>query len=238
MMDNRRVVKTEGRRFLPTGYCLLPTALLLSAFCFLPSAVSAQVGVDKTVAAVNNGSLSVPDLITYSDLVWQLALQRDTPIEKPSSKDLNHALELLEDQRLILLEANKLPGAEIAPEEVQRRRDELAREFGSSAALLERMARVGLTSEQLDEILRDRLAIDKYIDFRFRAFVLITDKDITAYYNEVYGRQRNSGQIVPTLEQKRGEIEQKLTEEKIASQIDTFIENLREHAEIIVLNPV
>ncbi len=238
MMDNRRMLKTDGRSVLPTAYCLLPTALLLSAFCFLPSAVRAQVVVDKTVAAVNNGSLAVPDLITYSDLVWQLALQRDMSIEKPSSKDLNHALELLEDQRLILLEANKLPGAEITPEEVKQRRDELAREFGSSSALRERMARVGLTSEQLDEILRDRIAIDKYIDFRFRAFVLITDKDITAYYNEVYSRQRNSGQIVPTLEQKRGEIEQKLTEEKIASQIDTFIDNLREHAEIIVLSPV
>jgi hypothetical protein len=227
-------VRTRIRSLmLLTAHCSL-----LTVVCFLPSAVRAQVVVDKTVAAVNNGSLAVPDLITYSDLVWQLALQRDTPIEKPSSKDLNHALELLEDQRLILLEANKLPGAEITPEEVKQRRDEVAREFGSSAALLERMARVGLTSEQLDEILHDRIAIDKYIDFRFRAFVLITDKEITAYYDEVYGRQRNSGQIVPTLEQKRSEIEQKLTEEKIASQIDTFIDNLREHAEIIVLSPV
>jgi hypothetical protein len=215
---------------LLTAHCTL-----LTVFC-LPT--HAQVVVDKTVATVNNGSLAIPDLITYSDLVWQIALQPNAPIERPTSQQLNHALELLEDQRLILLEANKLPGADIKPEEVTSRRDELAREFGSSAALQERMARVGLTSEQLDEILRDRIAIDGYIDFRFRAFVLITDKEIAAYYNEVYGRQRNSGTIVPTLEQKRSEIEQKLTEEKIASQIDKFIDNLREHAEIIVLYPV
>ena len=230
----RQTVRTRIRSLL-----LLSThCLLLTAYCLLPSAVSAQVVVDKTVATVNNGSLAIPDLITYSDLVWQLALQPNAPIERPTSQQLNHALELLKDQRLILLEANKLPGAEITPKEVESRRDELAREFGSEAALRERMDRVGLSSDQLVEILRDRIAIDRYIDFRFRAFVLITDKEITAYYNEVYGRQRNSGTIVPTLEQKRSEIEQKLTEEKIASQIGTFIDNLREHAEIIVLYPV
>ena len=50
----------------------------------------AQVVVDKTVATVNNGSLTTPDVITYSDLVWQMALQRDTPIDKPSSKELTN----------------------------------------------------------------------------------------------------------------------------------------------------
>jgi hypothetical protein len=214
---------------------LLPFALLPLTLC--PSG-QAQVIVDKIVATVNNGSLSTPDVITYSDLVWQLALQRDTPIDKPGSEDLKRALQLLEDQRLILLEAKKLPGREPTSAEVQKRRDELAREFGSSAVLQQRMTRVGLSSEQLDEILRERIEIDGYVDFRFRAFVLITEKDITSYYNEVYGRQRNSGQIVPTLEHEHSAIEHKLTEEKIASQIDAFIDGLRDRAEIVVLSPV
>jgi len=215
--------------------------LALSPFTllpFYPSLCRAQIIVDKTVATVNNGSLTTPDVITYSDLVWQMALQRDTPIEKPGSKDLNDALKLVEDQRLILLEAKKLPGIEPTMEEIKQRADELAREFGSAAVLQERMTRVGLTSEQFYEILRERIEVDNYIDFRFRAFVLISDKEITAYYNEFYGRQKNTGHIVPTLAEAHSAIERKLTEEKIASQIDTFIDNLREHAEIVVLNPV
>jgi len=214
------------------------TIFLLTAFCLLPSVVHAQVTVDKTVATVNNGSLATPDVITYSDLVWQLALQRDTPIDPPGSRDLNAALKLIEDQRLVLLEAKKLPGNEPTTEEVKKRRDELAREFGSAAVLQQRMTRVGLTSEQLDEILRERIEMDNYIDFRFRAFVLISEKDIVAYYNEVYGRMRNTDHIVPTLAQARDEIERKLTEERIASQIDTFIDDLRDRAEIVVLSPV
>jgi len=223
---------TSRRRVL--WLALLPFTLLP----FYPSLCRAQIIVDKTVATVNNGSLTTPDVITYSDLVWQMALQRDTPIEKPGSKDLNDALKLVEDQRLILLEAKKLPGIEPTMEEIKQRADELAREFGSAAVLQERMTRVGLTSEQFYEILRERIEVDNYIDFRFRAFVLISDKEITAYYNEFYGRQKNTGHIVPTLAEAHSAIERKLTEEKIASQIDTFIDNLREHAEIVVLNPV
>jgi len=220
--------------------------LVLTAFCLLPSA-SAQTVADKTVASVTNGARATPDLITYSDLVWQLALEPDRALtDKPSSTDLNHALRLLEDQTLILQEARKLPIAE-APEAqkefedtVKKRRDELAQAFGSAARLQERMARVGLNSEQLDAILRDRLTIEKYLDFRFRAFVLINQKDITDRYNQESAPLRNRGRIVPTLEQVRGRIEHDLTEEKIASEIDAFIDNLREQpgTEIVILNPV
>jgi hypothetical protein len=228
---------------LAKGFGLI---LLLSAVCFLPSVARAQTVSDKMVATVTNGSRSTPDLITYSDLVWQLALEPRTPFsDRPTSANLNRALRLVEDQILILQEARKLPSADPADvilrdKEVQIRRDELAQAFGSAALLQERMTRVGLSSEQLDLILRDRVTVDQYLDFRFRAFAVITPKEITDRYNETYGRQRNTGRIVPTLEEVRSRIEQILTEERIASEIDKFIENLREQpgTEIIVLNPV
>jgi hypothetical protein len=221
--------------------------LLLTACCLLPSAVHAQTVTDKTVATVTNGSRATPDLITYSDLVWQLALEPGRPFsDRPNSADLNHALKLLEDQLLILQEARKLPSAD-TPEaatqrdkEVQIRRDELAQAFGSATRLQERMTRVGLTSEQLDVILRDRVIVDQYLDFRFRAFAVVTPKEIQARYDQQYGRLRNTGRIVPTLEEVRARIEQQLTEEKIAAEIDKFVDDLRDQTgtEIVVLNPV
>src|SRR2546423_1702642 len=207
----------------------------------------AQVVADKMVATVTNGSRPTPDLITYSDLIWQLTLEPAIAApEKPTSPELNHALRELEDQLLILQETRKLPSAD-SPEalaqrdkEVQARRDELAHAFGSAARLQERMTRVGLTSEQLDLILRDRVAMDQYLDFRFRAFAVVTQKEITDRYNETYGRQRNSGRIVPTLEEVRSRIEHEVMEEKIGAEIDKFVDNLREQpgTEIIVLNSV
>jgi hypothetical protein len=221
--------------------------ILPTAFCLLPAAVAAQTVSDKMVATVTNGSRATPDLITYSDLIWQLALEPGTPFsDRPSSANLNRALRLVEDQILILQEARKLPSADTVDaltqrdKEVQIRRDELANAFGSAARLQDRMTRVGLTKEQLDLILRDRVTVDQYLDFRFRAFAVVTDKEIGERYNETYGRQRNSGRIVPTLEEVRARIQHELTEEKIEAEIDKFIDNLREQpgTEIIVLNPV
>jgi hypothetical protein len=221
--------------------------LLLSAVCLLPSATRAQTVADKMVASVTNGSRATPDLITYSDLVWQLALEPDTPSsERPSSAQLNRALRLVEDQLLILQEARKLPSADTTEAnaardaEVIKKRNELAQAFGSGARLGERMTRVGLTSEQLDLILRDRVMVEQYLDFRFRAFAVVTDREIQERYNQRYGRLRNSGQIVPTVEQVRPQIERDLMEEKIENEIDKFVDELREQpgTEIVVLNPV
>ena len=221
--------------------------VLLSACCLLPSTARAQTVSDKMVATVTNGSRATPDLITYSDLIWQLALEPATPFsERPTSANLNRALRLVEDQVLILQEARKLPSANTADaltqrdKEVQIRRDELAQAFGSAARLQERMTRVGLSSEQLDLILRDRVTVDQYLDFRFRAFAVITPKEISDRYNDTYGKQRNTGRIVPTLAEVSNRIEHELREEKIEAEIDKFIDNLREQpgTEIIVLNPV
>jgi hypothetical protein len=229
---------------LLAAYCSLLTIL---AHCSLLTEVRAQTIVDKMVASVTNGSRATPDLITYSDLVWQLALEPNRPFnERPGSEDLNHALRLLEDQLLILQEARKLPIANTdqARQEfedvVKKKRDELAQEFGSAARLQERLARVGLTSDQLDAILRDRVTVEKYLDFRFRAFVLISPKEITDRYNQEYARLRNSGRIVPTLDQVHSRIERELTEEKIGSEIDTFVDSLREQpgTEIVIISPV
>jgi hypothetical protein len=235
------------RRHQSQSILLVVFCILLTAYCLLPSVAHAQTIADKTVATVTNGSRATPDLITYSDLVWQLALEPSTPFsEKRGSDQLNRVLRLLEDQLLILQEARKLPVANTSDarkdfdDAVQKMRDELAHAFGSRAGLEERMTRVGLTSDQLDVILRDRVTMEKYLDFRFRAFVLISPKEITDRYNLESAPLRNSGRIVPTLEQVRNRIEHDLTEEKIASEIDTFVDSLREQpgTEIVILNPV
>jgi hypothetical protein len=235
-------------RRIPTAYRLLLTLfLLLTAHCSLLTRAQAQTIPDKMVASVTNGARATPDLITYSDLVWQLALEPDTPFsERPGSVQLNRALRLVEDQLLILQEARKLPSADTTEAnaardaEVIKKRNELAQALGSGTRLEERMTRVGLTSEQLDQILRDRVIVEQYLDFRFRAFAVITDREVEDRYNQRYGRLRNSGQIVPTLEQVRAQITRDLTEEKIETEIDKFIDELREApgTEIVVLNPV
>lgn len=217
----------------------LTTTLILVFVLGSAVAAQAQQVVDKMVATVNAGVRT--DLITYSDLLWQLSLQPGTVLDNPTSADLNRALRLLIDQRLILQEAEKIPTIVPTQKEVSDARDELARNFSSASEFQVRLQRVGLTSEKLDEIVEQRLKMEKYLDFRFRNFVVISQKEIADYYRDVYTlrvQARLPGRIVPPLEQVRDELEKTLMEAKIASDTYTFLDNARERAEIVMLNPV
>ena len=66
-------------RMLKTIFAALVVALL----CAFAPLCSAQQVVDKMVATVNAGVRT--DLITYSDLLWQLALQPSPSLLLPSS---------------------------------------------------------------------------------------------------------------------------------------------------------
>jgi len=246
MISNMAGSRDSRSRSIASAMCrLLPAFLLLTAHCTLHTRVArGQQVVDKMVATVNAGVL--PEcrqvcLITYSDLLWQLALQPNTPLDNPSSAELNRALNLLTDQRLILQEAEKLPSIAPTADEVSSARNELAKAFPSAAEFQQRLRRVGLTAEKLDEILEQRVRIDKYLDFRFRNFVVITQNEVADYYKDVYVprlKARAPGKIVPTLEEARSEIEKTLTEAKIESDTDSFLDNARDRAEIVILNPV
>ena len=216
---------------------------IIRTICFLvllsasASVCSAQRIVDKMVATVNAGVRT--DLITYSDLMWQLALQPNTPLDNPTSEDLNRALRLLIDQDLILQEAERIPTIVPTQKEVTDARDEFTRLFPSVPEFQQRIQRVGLTAEKLDEIIERRLKMEKYLDFRFRNFVVISQKEIADYYRDVYVprfRVQFPGRIVPTQEQARAEIDRALTETKIESDIDAFLDTARERAEIVMLS--
>jgi parvulin-like peptidyl-prolyl isomerase len=215
-----------------------PIFAVLIVWAFAGLGAGQQV-VDKMVATVNAGVRT--DLITYSDLMWQLALQPHTVLDNPTSDDLNRAMRLLIDQRLILQEAEKIPTIVPTQKELNDARDELVRNFTSPLEFQQRLQRVGMTSEKLTEIVEQRLKMEKYLDFRFRNFVVISQKEIADYYREVYTprvQARFPGRIVPPLEQVRGEIEKTLMEAKIESDTDAFLDTARERAEIVVLNPV
>ncbi|HSE32266.1 MAG TPA: hypothetical protein VLA93_11890 [Pyrinomonadaceae bacterium] len=237
-MDSMRIIRNK-KIFTIAKELASRLLLVICEICVICGCSSAQKVVDKMVATVNAGVKT--DLITYSDLVWQLALQPDTPLDNPRSEDLNKALRLLIDQRLILQEAEKLPTIAPTPKEVTDARDELARYFPSPAEFQQRLLKVGLTSEKLNEIIEQRLKMERYLSFRFQNFVVVTQQEIADYYKDIHVprfRTRFPGRVVPTLEEARSEIETLLTQAKIESDTDAFLDTARERAEIIVLNPV
>src|SRR5437764_346710 len=113
------------------------------AFCLLacPPARAQSAVVDEMVASVNGR-----ELITYTDLLWQLALQPDTPLDQPRSEDLQRALNLLIDKRLITEEAGKLPAIAAKDDDVTKAANALISRFPSQQGFQDRLQRVGLTN--------------------------------------------------------------------------------------------
>lgn len=237
------IKRRQGGRYLRIGlYCLL-----LTVYCSLSFHAQAQQVVDKMVATVNSGGLR-PSLVTYSDLLWQLALQPDTPIENPSQDSLNRTLNLVISQRLILQEAEKLPAIEPTSKEIEDRLNEFVKGFSPQGEFQQRVTRVGLSSDQLREIVRERLTIEKYLDFRFRSFTVVTQKEVEDYYRDVWVprfKRQQPESLVPELNETLVSekkpvskvIEEELTESKVESDIDSFLDSALERAEITILDP-
>ncbi len=202
----------------------------------------AQQVVDKTVATVGDGVRT--EMITYSDLKWQLALQPGVQLDPPSSEDLNRALRLQIEQRLFALEAERLPRDPATKLEINAKISEIVSHFPTAALFERRLNLVGFKSvsdPNFEEIIAQRIAIDKYLLFRFRSFIVITADDEAKYYRDVFVpgfRRRSPGVIVPTLQSSRAEIVEALTEDRVAQQIETFLDEAKRRAEIVILNPV
>ena len=215
---------------------------LALALVFCSIEADARETVDKTVATVSDSVRT--ELITYSDLLWQLALQPGTPLNPPTSDDLNRALQLIINQRLFALEAQRLPQATPTAEETDAEILRVLALFPSTAEFERRLRLVGFESvkdDNFERMMAQRVAIGKYIDFRFRSFVVITAEDEEKYFREVFTpdfRRRNPGLLMPTLNEKRVEINQLMTEEKVAAEIETFLDEAKRRAEVIVLSEV
>ncbi len=214
---------------------VIATALLM---LFAASSIAGQVLVDKTVASVSDGVRT--ELITLSDLKWQLALQPSANIENPSSEELNQALLLQIDQRLFALESLRLPSNPPTEAEIAAKTAEILRYF-PTVDFERRLRAVGFSSVRdanFEEIISQRVSIDKYLDFRFRSFIVVTEEDVTNYYRDIFVpdfRRRYPGLLMPTLDQKSDEIRVTLTEERVSAAIDAFLDDARRRAEIVIL---
>jgi len=205
--------------------------------------VKAQQIVDRTVATIGD-NVGDPELITYSDLLWSLALQPGAPLNPPTSEDLNRALQLLINQRLFALEAERVPRAAPTQAEIDAEIKRVLALFPSTAEFEKRLRIVGFDSvkdENFERMMARRVAIEKYLEFRFRSFVVITPEDEAKYYRDIFTpdfRRRNPGLLMPTLDEMRTRINKLLTEQKVESDIERFLDFSKRRSEIIVLSEV
>jgi hypothetical protein len=215
-------------------YLLISLMLSGGGVLLTPTPAAAQVGlVDQLVATVNN------EVITRSDIVWNLALLPELPAENFTATNLQQMLQQIIDQRLLLGESAQLPGLDPTPQEISQALGELVQKFGNETAFYSRINRYGLTATLLQDILRQRLRIIKFIDFRFRAFAIVSEDEIQRYYREVLIPKLREETADPLPDEPNDKlrrlIEANLVEDIVNNKIEEFLENTRRQADVIVL---
>ena len=218
----------------PSAVCLLSVfCILLFAFCLMPQA-RAQKVIDQILVLVNDG------LITKTDLMWSLALDPNapSPVGPVGSDLLRRKLDVMIDYRLIHQEATRIPSADITQEEIDKERNNLIAQFKSEAIFRERVESVGLTPERIDELMREKITINRFVDFRFRSFVFVSEQEIKDYYeNRIVPEYRSRGQVPPPLAE--GDIRQgiinNLRESKTFEELDRWLRETRQRADIVIL---
>lgn len=219
--------------------CLRVFQVILPLMLFF--AVGAgQVVVDKTVATVSDGSRT--ELITYSDLIWQMALQPNVPLDPPREDDLRQALQTQINQRIFSLEAERLPRTAPTDKEIADKIAEILSYFPSAAEFERRLKLVGFSSvsdDNFENIIAKRVAIEKYLDFRFRSFVVVTADDEANYYRDTWVpdyRRRSPNAIVPSLDEARQRVNAALVEERVAASIERFLEEAKRRVTVVMLS--
>jgi hypothetical protein len=186
--------------------------------------------LDRMLATVNG------ELITESEVRWALALDPELEPLSLSPENKRIMLARLMDQKILGQEAAKIPQNPPAEEEITEYIEELIRAFPSREVFQSRLKRVGLDPTSLRDIARRRIELLKYVDFRFRSFVLIQPEEIERYYNEVLiPRLRNRGMTVRSLEEVQAEIEARLADQRINDELDRFLDEARDAAQIVRL---
>lgn len=216
--------------------------LIVAAFFALAGVAAGQKVVDKTVATVSEGART--QLITMSDIRWQLALQRDVPLEPPRREDLDQALETLINQRIFALEAGRLPRKPPTPAEVSAEISRILTFFPSAAAFVSRLNQVGFESasdEAFQDLIAQRLTTENYVKFRFESFVVVTPDEESRYYREIFvpdfRRRSPAAMAVPSLDDARSEIRDTLTRQKVAAAIEKFLDEAKRRVVIERLLP-
>jgi hypothetical protein len=130
------------------------------------------------------------------------------------------ALEAVIDERLMHLEASRLPQADVSPEEEDR----------ALSLLLEtrKHLRAEAPEPDLRRLLRRQLVILKYVEFRFRPQVRVGDDEVRkAWEEEQAGRPAGSA-----LEDAQELIRARLERRALDERIEAWVRELRSRADV------
>lgn len=210
-------------------------ALLLAAMPALAGDV-----IERIVARVNGR------IILQSDWERELrcgALLAGHPLAqaKASPGEAREALDRLIEHQLLRGEGKLAKATQADGAEVKQKLAEVKTALGVPAedaqghAWQAMLAAYGITEAQLAEHLATAIDLERLVEARLRPGTKVDDAEIQEYYTaELLPRLQQAGAAAPPLEQVAPKIRELLTERALNRELDVWLRDLRQDAEIWV----
>jgi peptidyl-prolyl cis-trans isomerase SurA len=202
---------------------------------------AAPVVLDRVVAVVNNQA------ILTSDIDDEIRLS----VLDPGRGGLGvltraRALDQLIGRALIQQQIRQedAQAAEPSQDEVDARLMEIRTELpacvrgncASDAGWKAFLAAHGLTQEHVENYLRYRLQILRFIEQRFRQGISISAQEIDTYYHNTLLPQYAKGETIPPLDQVSDRLQEILLQQRVNALFDDWLNNLRKQGDVEVLD--
>lgn len=180
------------------------------------------------------------------EVITELQLDEEVRVtaflnRKPILRDLNTrraAAGRLVQQLIVRrdIEVSRYPLPE--EQDLNRYYDQVRGEFRNAAEFSDALARYGLT----EAILRDHLALQlttlRFIEFRFRPQIDVSETEIqAAYQREIATWKTAHSGAAPTLEASRESIRKALVEQRIDRALDAWLQERRRRVHIVYVDP-
>ena len=184
--------------------------------------------IDSVLAVAEGQVIMLSDVRAFLDLRL---------IEPPDAGDpVPPVLTALIERQLILEEVDRYVVDDPSIAEVDTRLGEVVERLGGPEALGRVLPVVGFTVEDLSQVLRDNLRIERYLARRFVSARQPTQDEVALYFREHADDFRVDGTPVP-FDAVRDEARRRLSESLRQELIDDWIASLTARADVFRVSP-
>jgi hypothetical protein len=199
------------------------------AAAIAPPHVRAQQIVDRIVVRIED------DILTQSDLDQLAAYQK---LVSGSADSADRLTQESIEQWIVNSEADAAHFPAAPETEVAAGVAEIENKFPSPDAYRARLAELGLSADDVRQVVARQTYLERYLDSKFRDSVQIDPKDIEKYYNEqLVPALQKQGQAAPPLGDVRDHIRELLTEQEINRLADQWLDESKGRLRIEIVPP-
>ena len=154
-----------------------------------------------------------------------------------SAAEKKKAADRLIEQALVKreMDLSRYPLPELA--DADKQFEMLRGSYANPAQFESALQTYGISAEEVKRRLWWQLTVLRFVEFRFRPGIQISDADVQAYYKQqVLKWQQEGVRTIPSLEEARSQIEEILTQQRIDEELDRWLAEVRTQVPIQYLD--